>query len=134
MRNLVVVALAAIAFSCAVSSSNAATVRDHRDPATGPVVRDHRSPATGPVVRDHRRPNGGVVVRDHRRPQGGVVVRDHRDPPGGVVVRDHRGKSASQTSQPRPKKQKACLLGVVCTSNQTVVGIVDKSIPNPLPR
>ena len=71
------------------------------------VVRDHR---TAPVVRDHRQP---VEVRDHRGDNGGVTV----------------------TSKPRPKKQKACLLGVVCTTNKTMVGVADKAIPRPvLPR
>jgi hypothetical protein len=72
------------------------------------------------VVRDHRTP---PVVRDHRQP---TEVRDHRGANGGVTV---------TSSQPRPKKQKACLLGVVCTSNKTVVGVVDKSIsPRMIPR
>ena len=123
MRRYLLVALAAIALTSVVTSSQATTVvRDHR---TGPVVRDHR---TGPEVRDHRT---GPVVRDHRH---GVEVRDHRQQP---EVRDHRGDNGGTTvtSQPRPRKQKACLLGVVCTTNQTVVGIVDKAIPTPaIPR
>ena len=71
-------------------------------------------------VRDHRQP---PVVRDHREP---TEVRDHRQQP---EVRDHRGDNEGQS---RPKKEKACLLGLVCTSNKTVVGIVDKSIPRPI--
>lgn len=102
MRNTFLVAVAAIALACLVTSSQAATVRDHR---TGPVVRDHRT--SGPVVRDHRHE---TEVRDHRGENGGVTV----------------------TSRPRPKKQKACLLGVVCTTNETIVGIADKAIPTPV--
>jgi hypothetical protein len=68
------------------------------------------------VVRDHRTP---PVVRDHRQP---IEVRDHRGDNGGVTV----------TSKPRPKKEKACLLGVVCTTNKTAVGVVDKTIPRPV--
>jgi hypothetical protein len=129
MRRYLLVALAAIALANVVTSSQATTVvRDHR---TGPVVRDHRTGPevrdhrTGPVVRDHRT---GPEVRDHR--QGGVEVRDHRH---GPEVRDHRGDNAGTTvtSQPRPKK-KVCLLGVVCTSNETVVDIADKAIPTPV--
>lgn len=105
MRSYFLVAISAIVLANVATSSDAAT-----------VVRDHRTP---PVVRDHRQP---VEVRDHRRTP---EVRDHRGDNGGVTV----------TSRPRPKKKKACLLGVVCTSNETVVGIADKTIPNPvLPR
>lgn len=112
MRNFVIAAVAAITLVNVASAAQAAVeVRDHR---TGPVVRDHR---TGPVIRDHRQ--SSPEIRDHRTP---VVV---NRPSGGVTV----------TSSPRPRprtEKKACLLGVVCTSNKTVVGIAEKTVP-PVP-
>jgi len=58
MRNIILVALAAITVAGVVTPSSARTiVRDHRDP---PVVRDHRDQ---PIVRDHRKQ---PEIRDHR--------------------------------------------------------------------
>ena len=111
MRNLVIAALAAITLVNVASAAEAAVqVRDHR---TGPVVRDHR---TGPVIRDHRQ--SGPEIRDHRRP---AVARPSQAS-GGVTV----------TTSPRPRPQsekKMCLLGVACTTNKTVVGVAEKTMP-----
>jgi len=96
-------------FLVALAAITLANVVTSSEAAT---VRDR----TQPVVRDHRQP---VEVRDHRRQP---EVRDHRVDNGGVTV----------SSRPRPKKQKACLLGVVCTTNETIVGIADKAIPTPV--
>jgi hypothetical protein len=58
MRNIILVAFAAITVVSAVTPASALTiVRDHRDP---PVVRDHRNQT---IVRDHRTQ---PEVRDHR--------------------------------------------------------------------
>ena len=94
-RTYVIVAFAAIALATVTSSSEAS-----------PVVRDHRQASVGTQV------DAPAKVRDHRHSK----VRDHRDgikpPPsvnrpgqGGVIV----------TSRPRPKKERACLLGIACT-------------------
>ena len=127
MRNHVIAALAAITLVNVASAAEAAVqVRDHR---TGPVVRDHR---TGPIVRDHRT---GPTIRDHR--QTGPVIRDHRHPsPPPAVNRPSQasgGVTVTSSPRPRPRNEKVCLLGVACTSNKTVVGIAEKTMP-PVPR
>ena len=69
-------------------------------------------------------------VRDHRHPVA-TDVRDHRHSPPPVAANGQGGVTV--TSRPRPRKEKACLLGLVCTSNQTVVGVVSKSIDSAVP-